>query len=72
VHTKLPDGLYQVTTGYLCAGLIIRHNRVIEAAPVLCERLAYWLTLARRVDADPRSTGPGCVVHGSATIAGTR
>ena len=42
----MPDGLYQVTTAYLCAGLVIKHGRVIACAPILRKRLAYWLTIA--------------------------
>jgi hypothetical protein len=40
------DGLYRVTTGYLCAGFIVAGGRVIECAPVLARRLDYWRTVA--------------------------
>jgi hypothetical protein len=57
-HTKPPvtwddaemaDGLYQVTTGYLCAGFVVEGGRVTMCAPVLRKRLSYWMTLAKRV-----------------------
>lgn len=45
----MPDGLYRVTTGYLCAGFVVEGGRVTLCAPVLRKRLAYWRTLAVRV-----------------------
>lgn len=45
----MPDGLYRVVTSYLCAGFVVRDGRVVECAPVLRKRLAYWRTVARRV-----------------------
>lgn len=45
-----PDGLYQVTTSYLCAGFTIYQGRVTNCAPILRQRLAYWLTVAVRID----------------------
>lgn len=47
--TFLPDGLYQVTTSYLCAGLVVKDKRVVDCAPILRKRLAYWMTIARKV-----------------------
>lgn len=44
-----PDGLYQVTTSYLCAGFVVEQGRVALCAPILRKRLAYWRTVARRV-----------------------
>jgi len=43
------DGLYQVTTQYLCAGFVVRGGRITDCAPVLRKRLAYWKTVAVRV-----------------------
>jgi hypothetical protein len=40
----MKDGLYRITTRYLCAGFVIQHGRVIEYAPILRNRLSYWLT----------------------------
>jgi hypothetical protein len=45
----LPDGLYQVTTSYLCAGFVVRDGKVVDCAPILRKRLSYWLTLAVRI-----------------------
>jgi hypothetical protein len=44
------DGLYRVVTPYLCAGFVIEHGRVTLCAPILRKRLAYWMTIAERVD----------------------
>jgi len=44
-----PDGLYQVTIRYLCAGFVVEDGRVTLCAPILRRRLAYWRTIARRV-----------------------
>jgi len=41
------DGLYQVTTRYLCAGLLVEAGQVTRCAPILRRRLGYWLTQAR-------------------------
>lgn len=45
--TTLKDGLYQVTTGYLCAGFTIKNGRVDKCAPILLRRLTYWQTVAK-------------------------
>lgn len=44
-----PDGLYQVTTRYLCAGFVVEGGRVTICAPILRRRLDHWMTRARRV-----------------------
>lgn len=31
----MADGLYQVTTSYMCAGLVVAQGRVVDAAPIL-------------------------------------
>jgi hypothetical protein len=41
-----PDGLYRVTTSYLCAGFVIADGRVTHCAPILRKRLDYWRTVA--------------------------
>lgn len=43
------DGLYQVTTSYLCAGFVIENGRITLCAPILRKRLTYWRTIAQRV-----------------------
>jgi hypothetical protein len=42
------DGLYRVTTSYLCAGFVVEQGRVRRSrcAPVLRKRLVYWATIA--------------------------
>ena len=45
----MTDGLYQVTTSYLCAGFVVTNGRVTICAPILRKKLAYWMTVARRV-----------------------
>ena len=46
---KIPDGLYRVTTSYLCAGFVVEHGRVTMCAPILRKKLSYWITKAVRV-----------------------
>lgn len=29
------DGLYQVTSGYFCAGIVVKGGHITEAAPIL-------------------------------------
>lgn len=43
------DGLYQVTTPYLCAGYVVQNGQVTECAPVLRRKLHYWTTKGKMV-----------------------
>lgn len=43
---RMRDGLYQVTTPYLCAGFTLRGGKVERCAPILLRRLAYWRSIA--------------------------
>lgn len=45
------DGLYQVTTHYLCAGFVVERGHVTLCAPILGAKLAYWRTVAQLVAA---------------------
>jgi len=47
---KLTDGLYQVKTNYLCAGFVVEDGVVILCAPILRNKLKYWVTVAERVE----------------------
>lgn len=49
IPTWLPDGLYQVTKGGLCAGLLVAGGRVVMCAPILRQRLDYWAGYALMV-----------------------
>jgi hypothetical protein len=40
------DGLYQVTTDYLCAGFVIQDGFLVDCAPVLRKNINYWMTVA--------------------------
>jgi hypothetical protein len=44
------DGLYRVVTPHLCAGFVVEGGRVTLCAPILRRRLAYWMTVARRIE----------------------
>lgn len=44
---NLKNGLYQVTTKYLCAGFIIKDNKVIKCAPILRRKLSYFKTIGK-------------------------
>jgi hypothetical protein len=45
----MKDGLYRVTTKYLCAGFVIEQEKVVLCAPILRKKLAYWKTIAERI-----------------------
>jgi hypothetical protein len=47
----LVDGVYRVTTSYLCAGFVVVDEHVVDCAPILRRRLAYWVRVAELVDA---------------------
>lgn len=42
----MKDGLYRVTTKYLCAGFVIKDGEVTACAPILRKKIAYWKTVA--------------------------
>lgn len=42
----MKDGLYRVTTLYLCAGFIIENGIVTHCAPILKAKFNYWKTIA--------------------------
>lgn len=46
MSTELPDGLYAVLHDRhgICAGVVVRGGRVLDCAPILRRRLAWWLT----------------------------
>ena len=45
----MSDGLFRVTTPYLCAGFVVEGGKVTRCAPILRKRLAYWTTVAERI-----------------------
>ena len=45
-----PDGLYRVTTSYLCAGFVIEGGKVTRCAPILKKKLSYWMRVAKRIE----------------------
>ena len=45
----MPDGLYRVTTKYLCAGFVIEGGRLVMCAPILRKKIIYWRTVAVRI-----------------------
>ena len=45
----MKDGLYRVTTNYLCAGFVIKDGKVVACAPILKKKLSYWKTIAKRL-----------------------
>lgn len=52
IHFRL-ETIYQVTTSYLCAAYVVKDGRVVACAPILRKRLAYWMTVAVRVQPPP-------------------
>lgn len=47
---ELLDGLYQVTTKYLCAGFTIKNGKVTNCAPILRKKIEYWKTIAMKIE----------------------
>ena len=45
----MEDGLYRVTTPYLCAGFTIKDGQFEHCAPILVKRWRYWITVAVRI-----------------------
>lgn len=43
----MKDGLYIVTTSYLCAAFVIAGGSVTLCAPILRKKLDYWKKVAR-------------------------
>jgi len=43
------DGLYRVTTSYLCAGFVVEGGRITMCAPILKAKINYWRTIAERI-----------------------
>jgi hypothetical protein len=44
------DGLYRVTTSYLCAGFVVENAKVTRCAPILRRKLSYWLSVASWIE----------------------
>jgi hypothetical protein len=42
----MTDGLYRVTTRYLCAGFVVSGGRVVACAPILRRKLVHWQSVA--------------------------
>jgi len=43
----MKNGLYRVTTPYLCAGFVIKDDVVVACAPILRKKIGYWKTVAK-------------------------
>lgn len=43
------DGLYQVTTPYLCAGFTVKDGVITRCAPILRKNINYWKTIAVKI-----------------------
>lgn len=44
----MKDGLYRVSTPYLCAGFVVHGGKPVRelCAPILRAKITYWLTIA--------------------------
>lgn len=42
----MKDGLYQVTTNYLCAGFVVKNGKIINYAPILRNKIDYWIKIS--------------------------
>lgn len=45
----MQDGLYRVTTSYLCAGFVVQNGKIVQCAPILRNKINYWKTIAVRI-----------------------
>lgn len=45
----MEDGLYRVTTPYLCAGFTVKQNKLYSCAPILKRKIEYWKTIATHI-----------------------
>lgn len=45
----MKDGLYRITTSYLCAGFVMKNNKMTVCAPILRNKINYWMTVAKWV-----------------------
>lgn len=45
----MKDGLYRVTTRYLCAGFVVENGQLTACAPILFAKFSYWKTIAVRI-----------------------
>lgn len=45
----MKDGLYRVTYKGICAGFVIKNNKVVKCAPILRKKLSFWKTIAKRI-----------------------
>jgi hypothetical protein len=41
----MKDGLYRVTTSYLCAGFVLQDDKVLQCAPILRGKIKDWMTV---------------------------
>ena len=46
MSVDMKDGLYRVTTKYLCAGFVVKDGIVIFGAPILKKNFKYFQTIA--------------------------
>jgi uncharacterized protein DUF669 len=62
------DGLYRVSTPYLCAGFVVERGTIVQCAPILRGRIEYWITVAQQITGvnmanigsfNPLTTEPG-------------
>lgn len=61
----MKDGLYRVTTKYLCAGFVVQDGYVTACAPILVKKLDYWKTVAiyAASTSTTKSPSPPCQPH---------
>lgn len=45
----MKNGLYQVNYKGICAGFVIKNDKLIRCAPVLRNKIEFWKTIARFV-----------------------
>ena len=46
----MEDGIYRVVYKGICAGFVIKDERIIRIAPVLRRKIDFWKTIAKRIN----------------------
>lgn len=54
----MKDGIYRVNYKGICAGFVIRGQKVVLCAPILAKRLAWWFTIADYLGPEGRLSVP--------------
>jgi len=46
----MEDGLYRVETKHICAGFVVKNDKITKCAPILRKKIKYWIITAKKVE----------------------